>query len=358
MKNGSSETSIVFLPGYSDHPILNNIDNDYPFTFLKQYHAFEKFLGNETGVLFEPTSGILVPIKIYKKFFFVFAQFLYSPFRKEKPILAEEEETFWMNAESYLRANLNVQRILPSLQFFNCSSPPKNSLNCPLGVYSINLMLSEEEIFGKIQARTRKYIRGSSTKEIVIKYGEECLPDFYLLLSQTLLREGAWCDSFENIQSFYRLLAPKNILCAVAYRGSLPEATLLVPYTNYLAFLYYGAAYENNGASTTNKFLHWEIMRKLKAEGVTKLILGGVRMGNVSGTKYERIQFFKERLGPEIVPGYIWKKDLNVTLAKAYDIIFGLRNSFKGTKATPDVIDFYNQRKRDTNTTQENTSLE
>lgn len=352
MKNGFSETTIVFLPGSSDHPVLNNINNDYPFPFLKQYHAFQKFLGHETGFLFEPTSGILVPIKLHRRYFFVFAQLLYSPFRQEKPILVEEEKEFWVNAETYLQSRFNIQRILPSQQFFNYSSPPENSLNCPLGIYSINLTSPEEEIFGKIQARTRKYIRGNSTKEITVRYGEECLPDFYSLLSKTLLREGAWCDSFENIKSFYHFLAPTNILCAVAYRGSSPEATLLVPYTNYLAFLYYGAAYENNAASTTNKFLHWEVMKKLKSEGVAKLILGGVRMGNVSGTKYERIQFFKERLGPEIVSGYIWKKDLKPVFAKTYDLIFNMRDFLKGTKTTPDVIDFYNLRKQQRNTEQ------
>ncbi|HYV91954.1 MAG TPA: hypothetical protein VE978_09225 [Chitinophagales bacterium] len=327
------------------HQVLQGIDDTYPFTFLRCYHEFERSMGGNTGILWEEKTDIMIPVKFYRKNFFSFAQFLFHPIKKNQPVSEAEEKYFLQIATGFLKDSYHVQRILHSPPFVNFHTAPDKSNFCPFGIYYTDLEQDEAAIFQNIQSRTRRYIQKAGDKNgLQIKTGESNLRDFYSLHVSTMKREAASYESFEKLEQFMKFLSPGNMLCMVAYRNEIPEAGLLIPYSYYAGVLYFGGESENPTGAITNKWLHWEAMRKLKERNVKKMIFGGVRMGDIKGTKYEGIQFFKERFGPKLENGVLWKMDLQPGYARLYDGLMNVRNIFSGKKSRPDIIDFYHLR--------------
>jgi lipid II:glycine glycyltransferase (peptidoglycan interpeptide bridge formation enzyme) len=93
---------------------------------------------------------------------------------------------------------------------------------------------------------------------------------------------------------------------------------------------------ENCPYPGANKLLQLEIMKWLKANGANRYVMGGNRLGDIAGTKYEGIQKFKLRFGAEIEKGthfytkVTWRYSLYSKLLKAYLILRNIKQNTKG----------------------------
>src|SRR4051812_27118305 len=129
----------------SAHHVLQSIDETYPYTFIRRYHEFEKSMGEDTGILWEEKTEMMMPVKFYRRKFFLFAQFVFHPLKKNQSVSEGEEKYFIEQAITFLKYSLHVQRILQSPPFFNFQTAPVKSSYCPFGVYYANLQVSETE---------------------------------------------------------------------------------------------------------------------------------------------------------------------------------------------------------------------
>jgi lipid II:glycine glycyltransferase (peptidoglycan interpeptide bridge formation enzyme) len=99
-----------------------------------------------------------------------------------------------------------------------------------------------------------------------------------------------------------------------------------VPFTGAGGYYLYGASAEATTHDGIAKLLQLEVMKRLQAAGVRRYVLGGARLSDVAGTKWERIQQFKERFGSRLTEGLLWKMDLDRVRARVYDVALRVRH--------------------------------
>lgn len=313
---------------------LSAITDDFPYPFLKPYHDFLLSQGDDV-VVFISDDLTMMPVRFYKKYFFKFGQILYPPIQKGKRIDVESERKFLKEfIQNVVKKKICDRIIQPHLlsTFLTC---PKKSTYCKFGFSFIDLTKSEDELFGNIQMRLQRTIRSEQQKHPEIIFGNHLLKDFYSLYQETMKSEHAYCLSFEY---FNELVSKMNsqVLIAVLFIQKIPAATLFIIHTKHSGQLLYGGVNKQMELKHENKLLHWAVFMKLKTMNVKKCILGGIRHF-AQGSKFEKIQTFKERFGVENEEGYLWKYNVNKLYASSYDLLIQLKNANKF--ASRDIID-------------------
>jgi hypothetical protein len=318
----------------SSKKYLSDITDDFPYPFLKTYHDFLLSQGDEV-VVFISDDLTMMPVRFYKKYVFKFGQILYPPMKNGMRINVESEKIFLEEFIQVIAKNKFCDRIIQSHLFSAFSAYPNKSTHCKFGFSFIDLTKPEDELFENIQKRLQRTIRSEQQKNHEIVFGSHLLKDFYSLYQETMKSEQAYCLSFEY---FNELVSKMNnqVLIAVLHIKNIPAATLFAIYTKYSGQLLYGGVNKHIELKHENKLLHWEVFLKLKSMNVKRCILGGVRHF-AQGTKFEKIQTFKERFGIENEEGYLWKYSVNKLYASSYDLLIQLKNANKS--ASRDIID-------------------
>jgi hypothetical protein len=313
---------------------LSAISDDFPYPFIKSYHDFLLTQGDNV-VVFISDDSTMMPVRFYKKYFFKFGQILYPPIQKGKRIDVESERKFLNEFIFYIAKNKSCDRIIQSHLLSAFSAYPNKSTFCKFGFSFIDLTKPKDELFDNIQKRLQRTIKAEQQKNHEIVFGNHLLKDFYSLYQETMKSEHAYCLSFEY---FNELVSKMNnqVLIAVLFVQKIPAATLFVIHTIHSGQLLYGGVNKQIELKHENKLLHWEVLIKLKTMNVKRCILGGVR-NFAQGSKFEKIQTFKERFGVENEDGFLWKYNVNKLYACSYDLLIQLKNANKS--ASRDIID-------------------
>ena len=232
-----------------------------------------------------------------------------------------------------------AHRITQPENFAIFKSVPRYSISSPFGTYYVNLEnYTEEELFEKLHSKHRNVIRNAEKHNVVIKYGKECIDDFYLLYKQTMKRSNMFCQDISYFFDFYAYLN-SSIICGVAYYNDSPQGGIFMPYTKFGAFYLYGSSAEKIEINGSINYLHWNTIKLLKQKGIKRYDFVGARLSDVSGTKLEGIQQFKKRFGAELEEGFLWKKDLDVFDCLVFDELIQFRYKLKKERPLLDIID-------------------
>ena len=129
----------------------------------------------------------------------------------------------------------------------------------------------------------------------------------------------------KNSLKKYLESSPENNICVVAYHQNKPIGCAFVSYTNHSGYYLYGGSEQNSKINGAIKLMHWEIIKHLRKKNIPKYVLGGARLENIQGTKYEGIQKFKLGFGSQITHGYLWKKDIKKLKCFLYDSLFKIK---------------------------------
>lgn len=313
---------------------LSVITDDFPYPFLKPYHDFLLSQGDEV-VFFVSEDSIMMPVRFYKKYFFKFGQILYPPIQKGKRIDVESERKFLEEFIQNVVKKKICDRIIQPHLLSAFLTYPDESTHCNFGFSFIDLTKPEEELFENIQKRLQRTIRSEQQKNHEIVFGNHLLKDFYSLYQETMKSEHAYCLSFKY---FNELVSKMNnqVLIAVLFVQKIPAAALFIIHTTHSGQLLYGGVNKQMELKHENKLLHWEVFIKLKTMNVKRCVLGGIRHF-AKGSKFEKIQTFKERFGVENEEGYLWKYNVNKLYASSYDLLIQFKNANKF--ANRDIID-------------------
>jgi lipid II:glycine glycyltransferase (peptidoglycan interpeptide bridge formation enzyme) len=321
-------------------------ESEYPLYFSKKYLNFEKQNGNDS-VLFYTDNNTVIPCRIYTKLIFKFLKPYCPPYKNGKRLSDEDEHEFLNEWVKYLKKTDVFHRVIQSYTMDVFSSYPDNSVHSPFGQIYFDLeKYTEDELFNKFASRYKRYIREieSAGDAIAIKTDSSQLDVLFKLYEDLHKSQNLYYDSYRYMSSMYKALAPTNCIITSLYYDGEVEGSLLVTHNSKEAYFLFGGATYPSKSNGSIKFLHWEVVRKLKQQNVKKAILGGYRLSQVKGTKLNGIQEFKIRFGAEVKKGFLWKMDLNPTMTKLYDMLISLQARIKGNKIQVDVIDYEKDR--------------
>ncbi len=315
-------------------------ENELPFFYSPKHEEFLSNIENKKTVLVCDTLFNSLICKTWKNKFLTLLQPMYPPLSKKGLRLNADEEKIFLNKfVSFIKTNKLAHRITQAENFAIFQSQPDASIAAPFGTYFLNLATNtEDELFKNLHSKHRNVIRNAEKHGVIVKYGPALIEDFYALYEQTMQRSNMYCQTLNYFKEFYNYL-PGNTICGVAYINQKPEGALFIPFTQFGAFYLYGASSEKMEINGSINFLHWNTIKLLKKKAVKRYDFVGARLSDVSGTRLEGIQQFKERFGASLEKGVLWKKDVDKITCKLFDNLVTLKLSLKNQKPPLDIID-------------------
>lgn len=312
----------------------------FPVFYQEGYEGFTRNDDGKEILIIEDEKGNTICCRKWENKFLAILQPLYPPLNKNAGRLTEAEEKQFLNAfVSYVKKKNIAQRITQPENQAIFRSVPDDSTFAGFGTYYLNLEKHTlEELFSNIHPKHRNVIRNAEKNNVVLKYGKEVIPDFYSLYEETMARSNMYCQSLKYFTDLYNSL-PDNIVCGVAYHNNIPQGGVFIPFTIFGAFYLYGGSAAKATVNGSMNYLHWNTIRKLKEKGVKRYDFVGARLSDVSGTKLEGIQLFKQRFGSELEEGYLWKKNVNKFDCLVFDVFVYSKHKINNLTPPVDIID-------------------
>jgi aminoglycoside 3-N-acetyltransferase len=315
-------------------------ENDFPFFYSVRHEKYlSQFEERKTLLISDENENTLIS-KIWKNKFIEILQPMYPPLNKKgQRLSASEEGNFLNDFVEFIHKNNLAQRITQPENFAIFKSAPNGSIYAPFGTYFLNLAdKTEKELFDGLHVKNRNVIRNAEKNNVQLRYGVEVLNDFYTLYKETMERSNMYCQEFSYFADFYESM-PDNIVCAVAYFNEMPQGGIFIPFTDFGAFYLYGASAQSKTVNGSMNYLHWSTIKLLKAKGVKRYDFVGARLSDVSGTKLEGIQQFKERFGAELEEGFLWKMNLNKFDILVFDFLIYAKHKANNLNPPIDIIE-------------------
>jgi lipid II:glycine glycyltransferase (peptidoglycan interpeptide bridge formation enzyme) len=207
---------------------------------------------------------------------------------------------------------------------------PTGAIAAPYGTMIIDLTQSEETLWGNIHSKHRNVIRNAIKKGVKIHTGIEHSQIAHELVRDTFRRSKL---PFMGRTSFMKMtqgLGPFVKIFIADYQGQV-QGCGVFPYSNHSAYYVYGGSIQAPLSGSMN-LLQWEAIRHFRELGVKRYDFCGVRINPEKGSKQAGLMMFKERFGPRLVRGYLWKYPINPLKAGVYSLAVKL---FRGG----DIVD-------------------
>ena len=287
-------------------------------------YASEKFLrtvGDEYGWLGgTDDSGkirCILPYTIVRKALVRMVRFRVETILLDESLGVEEERSFLDSAVEYFRS-VRADIIIPATTNTIFRTYPTGAIAAPYGTLIIDLDRDEEALFNNLSSSHRRKIRLATKSGVKILAGFEHAEIAYALVRDTFKRSSM---PFMDYAAFQRMVDSlgENIKIMVAeYRGVI-QGCVVIPFSGHSAYYVYGGSIPDPETGSMN-LLHWEAIRLFKSLGVKRYDFCGVRIDPEKGSKQEGLMAFKERFGPRLVQGFMWKYPLNPLKSRIYSL--------------------------------------
>lgn len=174
----------------------------------------------------------------------------------------------------------------------------------PFGTYCVDLLQSEETLWANLHPKHRNMVRRAERQELVV--------DFSLQVDElhTLMEEAYGKGGRENPFSIRYLTAlhhrlNASLLLATVRQDGKPLAAAAIPFDQVHGYWLHGATKPGSAPGAAN-LLHWHIMLRLKASGVSAYDLGGARE-KTDDPRLQGIFAFKAGFGGPFKPCCFWR---------------------------------------------------
>jgi len=285
--------------GFQEIPDLKT---NYPLFFQENYAAFEKINGWNVQVFTDGNTYISVKFK--EGYFFKYGQYLYHPISKGERLSVEEELIFLKEFVEYCSKERLCDFITPPLHFSVFQNVPHESYFTDLGVITIDLKISEDELFKSFNSSYRNEISKARRDGLEVIFGKNYFEIFFLLYQETLVKQGAYVNQKHELKQLMEFLGDERSCIVVVKKGEEIYGATLLLFDSKHCYYFYSGKMENCPYPGANKLMHFEIMKWLKSKGIERYVLGGYRLGDIKGTKYDGIQKFKMRFGAQVYIGF------------------------------------------------------
>lgn len=229
----------------------------------------------------------------------------------------EEEETFLDSAVEYFRS-IGADIVIPAATNAIFRTCPHGAIRVPYGTYIIDLAQSEDVLWSHVHQKHRNVIRNAINRGVKIIDGKEQLDAVYSLIRDTFKRSALRFMSREAFACLICGLDQNVRIFAAEYQGSI-QGCAVIPFSNYSAYYVYGGSIPKPMTGATN-LLQWEAIRFFRGLGVANYDFCGVRINPKKGSKQAGLKMFKERFGPRLLQGYMWKLRLSPLKSIIYSL--------------------------------------
>jgi hypothetical protein len=319
------------LVDFSEVPDLELV---YPLFFQKKYADYEQTRGWQVILVTDGTS--YMPIKLKHTNIIRQGQYLYPPIEKGQRLTSTQEKNFIEAFVVFCQKQSICDFLSPPMHYSVFNSVPAGSFYTDLGIIVVNLTKTEDELFKSFSSNYRNEIRKALAENVRVEFNNNEFDAFYSLYKKTHQRQGVYFDQEQELRNLIECLGEENCKIVLAKKGDVVLGASLVLVNGNEGYYFQSGAMENCPYPGANKLLQLEIMKWLKANGANRYVMGGNRLGDIAGTKYEGIQKFKLRFGAEIEKGthfytkVTWRYSLYSKLLKAYLILRNIKQNTKG----------------------------
>lgn len=313
---------------------------DAPFQFLAGFTLFYKnYMKEDLKIIYSPEMDAFIPIRFIASKLFNLGQILHAPIRNNEELSAADQLKFFETLIEFFHSKNYVERLIQPHPYGILGAVPNGARSCQFGTYVIHLdEQTNEQIFHNFHPKYQKAILHSEKNGAVVKFGLNVLNDFYKCYSATMERVGMSQETFEYFKSFYQSLGDEHVTAGVVYDADEPIGGIFMLHSRFAALCTHAGSRGESKLYGAMKYLHSEMIKKLKAQQIKKYDLVGVRIDN-NDPALEGVFRFKKGFGGELKTGYLWKIDIHPVRAKMYDLLVKIKHSRDKYK---DIIDQVN----------------
>jgi FemAB family len=324
----------------ADQQTLSALTQDAPFQFLPGFsHFYKNYMEESLEIIHSSKLNAFIPVRFFSTKLFKLAQILHAPIRLNKELNAKEQLEFFNELIEFFNERNLSERLIQPHPYGILGAVPEHARSCEFGTYVIDIKnQSEEAIFDKFHPKYQKAIHHTEKNGGVVRFGEEVLNDFYTCYIATMERSGMLMEPIEYFQSLYTYLSPDNVTVGVVYDNNEPIGGIFMLHSKFAALCTHAGSRGDSKLYGAMKFLHFEMMKRLRLLEISKYDLVGVRIGN-NDPALEGIFRFKKGFGGDLKTGYLWKIDIHPLRARMYDFLVKIKHS--GHKYR-DIIDQVN----------------
>jgi hypothetical protein len=285
-------------------------------------YASEKFLksvGDEYGWLggLDKTGKIrcILPYTIVRKAKLKMVRFRVETIPIGEGLDVTEEKAFLNGVVEYFRTR-GADIIIPATTNTIFRTYPDGAIAAPYGTLIIDLDRDEEALFGNFSSSHRRKVRLAEKAGLQVHRGLQHGKTAYELVRETFRRSSI---PFMRYASFRRMVDAlgENVEILLVRDQEAVQGCLVVPFSEYAAYYVYGGSVLEPAPGAMN-LVHWEAIRMFRKIGVQRYDFCGVRINPEKGSKQEGLMTFKERFGPRLAQGYIWKYTLKTAKSAVY----------------------------------------
>lgn len=290
---------------YIDIQITNtNWNKNLSITASKE---FLEWHSDKYGWFVSSQKGLFVPYFIKKQLFVNRLTFLddVDSLLNAKNVSVEEKLLFLNNCVKYVQNNMDVDFITQSPAYAIFETFPNGSIAAPFGSYKIDLLKSEDEIWGNIHSKHKNVIRKAILNKVDIKSGHQYLNQSIQLINETLERSKIKSIDLKKINQLAQNLNG-NIIPYLCEHNGILQGTAIFIFSQKSALYMWGGSISNPITGAMN-YLHWTAIKDFKTLSVKCYDFVGGRITPEAGSKLEGIQRFKSRFGGYFYQGYLWK---------------------------------------------------
>jgi hypothetical protein len=234
-----------------------------------------------------------------------------------KELGTDEEKSFLNSAMDYFRS-IRTDIVIPATTNTIFRTFPDGAVAAPYGTLIIDLDKDEETLFGDFSASHRRKIRLASKAGVKINSGLKFTEEAYGLVRDTFKRSSMGFMKFSGFRRMIGGLGEHVKILVAEYQGHL-QGCVVIPFSGHSAYYVYGGSIPEPETGAMN-LLHWEAIRMFRGLEVKRYDFCGVRINPEKGSKQEGLSAFKERFGPRLVQGYMWKFPLNPIRSAVYSL--------------------------------------
>jgi lipid II:glycine glycyltransferase (peptidoglycan interpeptide bridge formation enzyme) len=224
------------------------------------------------------------------------------------------------SAVDYFRS-IGAHLIIPGTTNAIFRTYPDGAIAAPYGTFLIDLTQPEETLWNNVHSKHRNVIRNAGKKGVRVISGLEHVDTAYNLVEETFKRSAMPFMSREAFKSMVDALGEQVRVFVADYQGTIQGAAV-IPFSDFRAYYVYGGTNAEPLTGASN-MLQWEAIKYFRSIGVKSYDFCGVRINPEKGSKQAGLMMFKERFGPKLVQGYMWKQSLAPLKSAVYS--FGVR---------------------------------
>ena len=287
---------------YASEPFLKSTSDEY---------------GWLAGVDESGTKRCILPFTIVRKTTVRMVRFRVETIPLVDDLEVEEEKSFLNSAVEYFRS-IGAHMIIPGTTNAIFRTYPDDAIAAPYGTFLIDLTQPEETLWNNLHSKHRNVIRNAVKKGVRVVSGLEHVDTAYNLVEETFKRSSMSFMSRESFNRMVRALGDQVKVFVADYQGTIQGAAV-IPFSDFRAYYVYGGTNAEPLTGASN-MLQWEAIKYFRGLGVKSYDFCGVRINPEKGSKQAGLMMFKERFGPKLVQGYMWKQSLEPLKSAVYSL--------------------------------------